>query len=297
VVNSEPEQSLPCRLRKRAAERLALPLQVVESHWAAGRIQVITPESDLPQPLALETLVFDDDRLLFDGALIEGMPQRSYALLNKPKHVTSTTHDPLGQTDLSPYLREMPAGCFPVGRLDRETSGLLLCTNDGNLAHAVLRPDHETTKTYWLWLDDLLEPDDPRLEQMLKGIEHHGQLLVAKQAKIVARTEYATELELILTQGKKRQIRHMCRALQLHLTHLHRSRIGPLSDAGLELGSWRLLTPNEVEALWSATGGRSRLRERRVAALVRMAHAARNQGAPLSRLETWLAKQNGNEIR
>jgi pseudouridine synthase len=198
-------------------------------------------------------------------------------------------HDPDGKSDLSPYLREMPRGCFPVGRLDRETSGLLLFTSDGDLANAVLRPDHETTKTYWLWLDDVLEPDDPRLARLQAGVEHDGQLLCAKHVRISARSEYATELELILTQGKKRQIRHMCRVLDLHLQHLHRSRIGSLSDAGLALGHWRLLSPDEVDALWLAVGGKARLRQRKVLALFRLARAAREAGAPHLRLEAWLA--------
>jgi pseudouridine synthase len=283
---------VPCRLRKRVAECLSLPLQIVEEHWRAGRIQVITPESDDSQQLALDTLVFDDDRLLFDGRLIEGTAARSYVLLNKPKGITSTTHDPDGRTDLAPFLRQMPAGCFPVGRLDRETSGLLLCTTDGNLAHAVLRPDHEATKTYWLWLDDVVDASDARLDQLVQGVPHNGQLLTAKAVRILARSEYATELELTLTEGKKRQIRHMCRVLQLQLVHLHRSRIGPLSDSGLALGSFRSLTSQEVEALWSATGGRARVRQRRVAALRRVARAAREAGTPLSRLEVWLSGES-----
>lgn len=295
VASVHPERMVPCRLHKRVAECLASPLQVVEEYWRAGRIQVITPESDYPQQLALEALVFADDRLLLDGALIEGMPARSYVLLNKPKGVTSTTHDPDGRTDLSPYLRQMPAGCFPVGRLDRETSGLLLCTNDGNLAHAVLRPDHQTTKTYWLWLDEELDASDPRLDQLLQGVPHEGELLTAKAARILARSEYATELELILTEGKKRQIRHMCRVLGLRLVHLHRSRIGPLSDSGLALGSFRLLATEEVEALWSATGGRAQVRKRRVAALVHVAQAAREAGTPLCRLESWLSDESERE--
>jgi len=83
----------------------------------------------------------------------------------------------------------------------------------------------------------------------------------------------------------------MCRALQLRLVHLHRRRIGPLSDAGLSLGSFRPLTTEEVEALWSATGGRARLRQRRLAALVRMAQAARAAGTPSHRLEAWLSAE------
>ncbi len=268
-----------------------LSLQLVDEHWNAQRLRVLTPESDEPQLLPLDELIFHDDQVLLDGALIESAPTRSYAILNKPKQVTSTARDPNGKTDLSPYLRQMPRGCFPVGRLDRETSGLLLFTNDGDLANAVLRPDHETSKTYWLWLDDVLEPDDPRLAQLLQGVQHHGQLLVAKHWRILARSEYATELELTLTQGRKRQIRHMCRMLDLHLEHLHRSRIGSVSDAGLALGSWRPLSPNEVETLWSAVGGRARLRRRKMAALIRLARAARDGGAPLPRLEAWLADE------
>jgi 23S rRNA pseudouridine2605 synthase len=289
VVSIDAERPLPRRLRKRVAESLTLSLQLVDEHWSAQRLRVLTPESDEPQLLPLDVLIFHNDQVLLDGARIESAPTRSYAILNKPRQVTSTARDPEGKTDLSPYLREMPRGCFPVGRLDRESSGLLLFTNDGDLANAVLRPDHETSKTYWLWLDDVLEPDDPRLAHLLQGVEHHGQLLVAKQWRILARSEYATELELTLTQGRKRQIRHMCRALDLHLEHLHRSRIGSVSDAGLALGSWRLLSPDEVEALWSAAGGRARLRQRKVAALIRLARAARDAGAPLPRLEAWLA--------
>jgi pseudouridine synthase len=164
-----------------------------------------------------------------------------------------------------------------------------LFTNDGDLAGAVLRPDHETTKRYWLWLDDSLDDDDPRLAQLVSGVAHHGTLLAAKSARIAARSEHVTELELELTTGKKRQIRLMCRMLGLHLVHLHRARIGPLSDAGLALGAWRLLEPAEVEALWQATGGRANVRQRKIAALVRLALAARNAGAPHLRLERWLA--------
>ncbi|MET0791018.1 MAG: pseudouridine synthase [Polyangiaceae bacterium] len=260
----------------------------MDQRWHADRLRVLTPEESAPRRLPLESLVFDEDRVLLDGVLIGCPGPPSHALLNKPKFVTSTASDPRGKSDLSPYLRAMPAGCFAVGRLDRETTGLLLFTNDGDLATAVLRPDHSTTKTYWLWLDEVLDDDDPRLVEFRTGITHNGQRMTAQSAHIRARTDYATELELTLTQGKKRQIRHMCRALELRLVHLHRYRIGPLSDAGLELGSWRTLGASEVEALWQAAGGRSALRQRQVAALVQQAAQARAGGSPHARLEEWL---------
>ncbi len=296
MASTEVERALPRRLRKRAAEGLALPLQRIDECWHAGRLLLVTPEKHEPHRAALETLVFDEDRLFFDGIELdrEHAGARAYTVLNKPKHVTSTAHDPRGQSDLAPYLRAMPAGCFAVGRLDRETTGLLLFTNDGELASAVLRPDHRTTKTYWLWLDDTLADDDPRLARLVDGVVHDGERLCAQSARLIARYDYATELELTLTQGKNRQIRHMCFALDLHLVHLHRRRIGPLSDAGLPLGSWRSLSASEIESLWQAAGGRAHVRARKIAALVRHAEAARSGGAPLARLEHWLAGERAS---
>lgn len=287
-MSVDAERQPPCRLRKRVAEGLGLSLQRVDECWRAGRLLVVTPERAEPQLLALETLVFDDDQVLLDGEAIARCVARVYALLNKPKHVTSSARDPSGKGDLSPYLRAMPPGCFPVGRLDRDTTGLLLFTNDGDLASAVLRPDHETTKTYWLWLDETVPDDDPRLARLVEGLSLEGRLLAAKCARVLARSEHATELELTLTQGRKRQVRRMCRALGLPLVHLHRRRIGPLTDAGLALGAWRLLEPVESDALWQAVGTRAKIRQRQVAALARQTHDARQAGRPHARLEQWL---------
>jgi pseudouridine synthase len=298
VASIDAERPLPRRLRKRAAESLELPLRAIDDCWHAGRLLLVTPEKREPHRAPLETLVFDDDQLFFDCVALElerGRP-RAYALLNKPKHVTSSARDPRGKSDLAPYLRAMPAGCFAVGRLDRETTGLLLFTNDGDLASAISRPDHETPKSYWLWLDDALADDDPRLGRWVDGVMHHGERLAAKDARIVARTEHSTELELTLTQGRNRQIRHMCFALELHLVQLHRKRIGPLSDADLPLGSWRFLAPSEVDLLWQAVGGRAHVRWRKVTALVRQAGMARNAGAPNVRLERWLANERQGAV-
>ena len=119
IPSADAERPLPRRLRKRVAEGLSLSLQDVDERWHTGRLRVITPASPEPQLLPLETLVFDDDRVLLDGIAIARRPEPVYAMLNKPKHVTSTSSDPEGKSDLSPYLRAMPPGCFAVGRLDR----------------------------------------------------------------------------------------------------------------------------------------------------------------------------------
>lgn len=291
MASSEAERPLPRRLRKRVAECLSLSLQRVDQYWHAERLRVVTAEQKEPRLLALESLVYEEDQVLLDGQAIAGAPPATYALLNKPGQVTSTARDPGGKSDLSPYLNAMPRGCFAVGRLDRATTGLLLFTSDGDLASAVLRPDHETRKSYWLWLDEPLAEEDPRLSKLLTGVLHNGELLQARSARVLASYEYATELELTLTGGKNRQIRHMCWALDLHLVHLHRRRIGPLSDAGLALGAWRLLTAGEIDDLWFAVGGRAALRQRKLAALARQAALARDVGTPDPRLERWLEEE------
>lgn len=287
-MSIDAHRPLPRRLRKRVAQTLALSLQDVDVCWRAGRLRVVTPGCADPRWLPLEALVFADDVVLLDGQAIGPAAATVCALLNKPKGVTSTASDPRGKSDLSPYLQAMPSGCFAVGRLDRETTGLLLFTNDGDLANAVLRPDHHTAKLYWLWLDEAISEDDPRLARLVEGVAHNGEQLAARSVSIVAKAEYATELALTLTQGRKRQVRNMCTALGLPLVHLHRREIGPLTDAGLALGAWRLLEAPEIEALWQSAGGRTELRRHKVAALTQLASDAREAGAPDTRLEHWL---------
>lgn len=286
-MSIDDDHPLPRRQRKRVAQSLGVSLHLVDEHWAAGRLRVEKPGRP-SRVLPLEALVFDDDVVLFDGVPIGPAAATVCAVLDKPKGVTCTAKDPKGRGDLSSYLRVLPPGSFAVGRLDRETTGLLLFTNDGDLANAVLRPDHRIDKVYCASLAEALSPDDPRLRQLVEGVSHRGELLTARSASILATSEAGTELALTLTQGRNRQVRRMCAALGLPLVHLHRRRVGPLTDDGLALGDLRLLDPAEVEALWQALGGRADLRQRRIDALVRQAKEARDAGDPDLQLEQWL---------
>ena len=288
-MSIDDDHPLPRRQRKRVAQGLRVSLQVVDEHWAAGLLRVDRPGWPAPRVLPLHALVFEDDAVLFDGAPIGPNAATVCAVLNKTKGVTCTARDPKGRSDLAPYLRAMPPGCFSVGRLDRDTTGLLLFTNDGDLANAVLRPDHRIDKLYWLWIDEALSADDPRLAQLVEGVSDQGELLVARSVSVLATSDAGTELALTLTQGRNRQVRRMCAALGLRLLHLHRRWVGPLTDAGLAPGGLRMLDPVEIEGLWQALGGRAELRQLRVASLARQAKEARDAGTPDLRLERWLA--------
>ena len=289
AMSIDDDRPLPRRQRKRVAQGLGVSLQVVDEYWAGGRLRVGRPGWPAPRVLPLEALVFDDDDVWLDGATIGPGASTVCAVLNKTKGVTCTARDPDGRSDLAPFLRALPPGCFAVGRLDRATTGLLLFTNDGDLANAVLRPDHRIDKLYRLHLDGALPADDPRLAQLVRGVLHRGELLAARSVSILEASHASTQLALTLTQGRNRQVRRMCEAVGLRLSHLHRHRVGPLTDAGLAPGCLRLLDPVEVEGLWQALGGRAELRERRVVGLARQAEDARQAGTPDLRLERWLA--------
>jgi 23S rRNA pseudouridine2605 synthase len=252
-------------------------------------VRVFSPGSDQPQKIAIDDLVYEDDVVELDGAPITPREAPVTLMLNKPPAVTSTLRDPLRQQDLTAFIAQMPAGVFPVGRLDRDTTGLLFCTNDGDLANAILHPDHHTEKVYWLWLNEVVPDNDPRLEQMQTGIPIRDYLARVSKLEVLHRSEHFTELLVTLREGKNRQIRRMCRALDFYLHHLHRRSVGPVSVGSLELGSFRELGADEVEALWEATGGRARCLERKLGALESRCQKQRANGTRALRLERWLS--------
>lgn len=278
----------PRRLDKFLSDATTLSLVQIRAAWAAGRVAVAREGADI-EPWGLADLVFHGDTVLLDGRAVYLRGEHCHAILNKPPGVTSTARDPDGRADLRPWLAQMPPGMSAVGRLDRETTGLMLFTTDGDLQAAVLRPDQHTPKTYWLWLDEAVAAEDSRLARLTDGIVSAERRLNAEAVAITARSSDFTEVELTLTQGCHRQIRRMCHALGLRLVHLHRKAIGPIVLGFLEPGQWRLLTAVESADLWRVLGGPERQHREKTAALATQAARARAAGAPLARLEAWLA--------
>lgn len=292
-MSEGPPSFLPRRLEKFLRDSTALSVDDGRRAHANGLVSVFEPGRTLPKSMRVDDLVFEDDTVILNQLPLKPRVTHSTLMLNKPMRVTTTLRDPLGQRDLTQFLEAMPAGVFPVGRLDRDTTGLLLFTDDGDLANAILHPDHETEKVYWLWLDQHLPDSDPRLTQMLDGVVLRDYVARASSVCVQHRTESTTELLVALREGKNRQIRRMCRAMNLYLEHLHRKSIGPLQLGSLGVGQWRPLDAAEVQQLWQATGGRQRAAQRKVAALVTRARERRDRGQPDLRLEAWLARFAG----
>jgi 23S rRNA pseudouridine2605 synthase len=285
VTPGSVDRWIPRRLDKFVREASGLSLRAIRQAWTDGRIRV-HPESGVAREvLGLNHLVYAGDAVELDGRRLMPRAEHFTGMLNKPSKVTSSAKDPLGQADLSPWLARMPRGAFAVGRLDRETTGLLLFTTDGELADAVLQPRRHTDKVYWLWLNEELTHDDPRLALMTQPSPDFD---CAKHVSILYSTPEYVELSMTLDQGKHHQIRRLCRALDLRLLHLHRCSVGPISLGELALGDFRALGPSELAALWAAVGGRERVERAQMSALKGHARKARRAAEPDLRLEAWL---------
>jgi 23S rRNA pseudouridine2605 synthase len=175
-----------------------------------------------------------------------------YLLLNKPKGVLTTVRDPYGRTTVMDLLGRVPGRVYPVGRLDRDSEGLLLLTNDGALAHRLLHPSHKVTKTYHVTVRGI--PSKAVLDLLRGGIEIEGRMTLPCEMHVLDVTERSTVLEIVLKEGRKRQIRLMFNAVDHQVIRLIRIKMGPIRLGKLEPGKYRILTDSEVESLKKAVG-------------------------------------------
>ncbi len=191
------------------------------------------------------------DRVTFDGKPVTAA-ERRYILLYKPKGYLTTYKDPEGRPTVYDLIRDAEQFVGTVGRLDLDTSGLLLLTNDTQLAERMTNPEHELPKTYLVKAGTLLT--DEQLEQLRKGVELSDGPTRPAQVKRQRDSEKYTFLELTITEGRNRQVRRMLEALGSVVLKLVRTHIGPLTMSGLTIGQWRELTAPEVQQLKKLTG-------------------------------------------
>jgi 23S rRNA pseudouridine2605 synthase len=193
----------------------------------------------------LNTFVKEGDVVDLDGRLL--LPQRiAYVLLHKPAGVVTTASDPHGRPTVVDLV-EHESRVVPVGRLDADTTGALLLTNDGELAHRLAHPRYEVEKVYEAEVEG--EPSDDALAQLEHGIE----LEDGRTAPARARRLGPSRVELSIHEGRKHQVKRMLEAVGHPVTRLHRSRYAGLTSEGLEPGQWRELTADEVESLRKLT--------------------------------------------
>jgi 23S rRNA pseudouridine2605 synthase len=204
----------------------------------AGRVRVNG------EVAGLATFVEAGDRVELDGALLAPEPL-AYVLLHKPAGVVTTASDPHGRPTVVELVGHARRG-VPVGRLDADTTGALLLTNDGPLAHRLMHPRYEVEKVYEAEVEG--EPSDETMRRLAAGVELDDR----RTAPARVRRLGPSLLELALHEGRKHQVKRMCAAVGHPVTRLHRPVYAGLSLAGLAPGEWRELTSAEIESLRGA---------------------------------------------
>jgi 23S rRNA pseudouridine2605 synthase len=185
------------------------------------------------------------DDIRVDGVRVRSAREPVYLLLNKPKGVVTTRHDPEGRPTVMQLVPAV-AGLFPVGRLDLATEGLILLTNDGEFAQKVSHPSYEVARTYEAKVRDI--PDTETLARMRRGVRVDGDLLKVDQVRILE-AENNSWIEITLHEGKNHEVRRLMDAVGHPVSKLRRVALGPLALKGLKPGEFRSLTPAEVRSL------------------------------------------------
>ena len=230
------ESGVPQRL-KETAEELLRQGRVTLNGRVAGLGESGDPERDI---------------LLVDGRPVAAAPEPVYLMLNKPRGYVTTLSDERGRKTAAELVADCGRRVFPVGRLDKDSEGLLLFTNDGALAQQLLHPRHQVDKVYQVTVSGALEGAEERLSRM-RMLE--GEPIQPAQVRRLSQKGETAVLEVIIHQGKNRQIRRMCAGLGLHVEKLQRVEEDGLRLDDLPIGKWRYLTAQEIQRI---TGGDTR---------------------------------------
>ncbi len=211
----------------------------------------VTVNGDIVRDMGVRVEDFDDVRV--DGVALVTVKQYT-VILNKPTGVVTTLHDPQGRPTIIRHLPDLGVQLKPVGRLDMDTEGLLICTNDGDLAHRLAHPKYHVEKEYQAIVTGI--PDAKALEKLRTGVHIEGGKTRPARVEVIHAEEKTntTGLKIIIHEGRKRQVRLMCEAVEHPVIKLKRLRIGPLVVKGLRAGECRMLMKKEIDDLKRMVG-------------------------------------------
>lgn len=193
------------------------------------------------------------DTVTVKGKRVRKESNLRYILLNKPRGYVTTADDELGRKCVTQLVSDVKERVYPVGRLDRVSEGALIMTNDGEFANLMMHPSHHVPKTYRVTVRPAVTAQ--QVEQLEDGIELDGRMTLPAQVHVISKEEGRAVLEIVLYEGRNRQIRRMCEALELEVARLRRVAVGPVKLGMLKPGQWRDLTPAEVQTLIKMGGG------------------------------------------
>ncbi|MDR0862963.1 MAG: rRNA pseudouridine synthase [Oscillospiraceae bacterium] len=189
------------------------------------------------------------DAIALDGVPLREPDDKVYIMLNKPRGVVTTLRDEQGRHTVAEYVSACGARVYPVGRLDMDSDGLLLMTNDGDLANRLMHPSHETRKTYHVYVEGEPAKINAAVQSLSQPMEIEGYTIRGAEVKSLRATANGVLLEITIHEGRNRQIRRMCELCDLRVTRLTRVNEGGIALGNLRAGQWRPLTNEEVAKL------------------------------------------------
>ncbi len=232
------------RLQKLIAASGLMSRRAAEDCIAAGRVTLNGRAARLGEQAEPGI-----DTILVDGKPLPAPGRKVYIMLNKPRGVVTTLRDEKGRRNVTALLTGLPERVYPVGRLDMDSEGLLLLTNDGDFANALAHPSREVDKVYHAWVRG--EVTEAALEALRAPMTLDGYRLRPAAVQLLRREDGGALLSVTIHEGRNRQVRRMCEQVGLRVTRLRRVREGSLTLGGLPVGAWRYLTEEELAALWN----------------------------------------------
>jgi len=232
------------RLQKFLADAGVASRRASEEIILAGRVSV-----NGKPVTALGTKVrLGEDKIAVDGQTLKAR-RKLYLALNKPAGYLCTRSDPEARRTIGELIPREWSNLYNVGRLDKESEGLLFLTNDGDFSLRLTHPRYGARKTYTVTVEGRVEP--AILQRFVQGIEDAGEVLKAQSARLVSANNSRSVVELVLTGGKNREIRRLFTSVGLSILRLQRTQIGRIKLGELPAGKWRTLTETEIKSLLS----------------------------------------------
>lgn len=235
------------RLQKYLADAGVASRRKCEEYIANGRVEVNGQVVTVPG-----TKINGSEIVKVDGKEIRQEQKKVHILLNKPVGYISTAKDQFSRKTVLDLTDTVKERIYPVGRLDYDTSGLIILTNDGELTNMLTHPSHEIGKVYRAVIDGSLEDDD--IIRLQTGVDIEDYTTAPAKVKVIQLSQKQSVVELTIHEGRNRQVRKMFETLGYAVLHLKRIAIGPIAIQGLEEGKWRYLSKNEADLLKKMAG-------------------------------------------
>jgi pseudouridine synthase len=236
------------RLQKILSEAGITSRRKAEKLILQGRVSV---NGKVVSELGTKAVLGKDD-ICVDGKAIKAETEKVVVALFKPRSCVTTLHDPQGRPTVADLVKSIPMRLYPVGRLDYDAEGLLLMTNDGELAHRLQHPRYKVPKTYLVKIRG--HPFEEALAQLQQGVDLEDGITAPAELHILEDDKKATWLSLTLREGRNHQVKRMCAAVGCPVLRLRRTKIGPIDLGNLQPGRSRKLKAREVRALRKAVG-------------------------------------------